>query len=212
MVKNGKYSVPEDETYQPGSNKTVLKNKLGVTSEKIMEEKESVLLQQAYEKMVDMYDAHHTFTAKDVCDLHKLWLGGIYVWAGSYRSVNISKGGFVFAAAHLIPKLIQDFENNYLGKFTPTRASDTDQLAKALAVIHVEYILIHPFREGNGRLGRMLATLMSLQAGFPVLDFSDITGNSRAHYFSAVQKGIDCNYGPMIDIFKQVIKTSIEKY
>jgi len=38
--------------------------------------------------------------------------------------------------------------------------------ATALAEVHAELILIHPFREGNGRLARLLALLMALQAGF----------------------------------------------
>ena len=39
------------------------------------------------------------------------------------------------------------------------------------AAVHAEPILIHPFREGNGRCARLLATLMGLQAGLPALDF-----------------------------------------
>ncbi len=36
-----------------------------------------------------------------------------------------------------------------------------------MAVTHTELILVHPFREGNGRLTRLLNTLMALQAGLP---------------------------------------------
>ena len=49
-----------------------------------------------------------------------------------------------------------------------------DEIAEAIATVHTEYILIHPFREGNGRLGRLIAVLMGLQAGLPVLDFGAI--------------------------------------
>jgi len=52
-----------------------------------------------------------------------------------------------------------------------------EEVIKALAVVHTELVLIHPFRaEGNGRVARMLATLMALQAGLPPLDFSDRIG------------------------------------
>lgn len=43
---------------------------------------------------------------------------------------------------------------------------------EAIAVVHVEFILIHPFREGNGRMGRMLASVMAMQASKPELNFS----------------------------------------
>ena len=207
--KSGRYKTPQDESYQLGSNDTVLANKLGIISVERMEDKESVLLQQTTAKMMNIYSADHQFSAKDVCDLHKLWLGDVYVWAGEYRSVNMSKGGFTFAVAHLIQKLMQDFERNCLKKYTPTSVESEEQVATALAIVHVEFILVHPFREGNGRLGRMLATLMALQAGLPVLNFDSVFKESPLeHYFSAVQQGLDRNYEPMVKIFEQVIKCS----
>jgi cell filamentation protein len=75
--------------------------------------------------------------------------------------------------------------------------------------VHVELVLIHPFRDGNGRIARALATLMALQAGLPQLDFTPITGKRRAKYISAIQMGIDRNYRPMADIFAMLIEGSL---
>jgi len=41
-------------------------------------------------------------------------------------------------------------------------------------------------REGNGRLARLLATLMALQAGLPLLDFSGFEQERQKEYFTAV--------------------------
>jgi cell filamentation protein len=49
-----------------------------------------------------------------------------------------------------------------------------EHLAQSLATVHVEFVLIHPFREGNGRVGRLLAVLMGLQAGLPPLYFDKL--------------------------------------
>ncbi len=46
-----------------------------------------------------------------------------------------------------------------------------EQVIEAIATVHVELILIHPFREGNGRLSRLLADVMAVQAGFQSLDY-----------------------------------------
>jgi hypothetical protein len=51
-------------------------------------------------------------------------------------------------------------------------------------------------------------TLMALQAGLPLLDFSSIAGAERKNYFAAVQAGIDCNYAPMCAIFAQIISAT----
>ncbi|WP_342792645.1 Fic family protein [Geomonas ferrireducens] len=100
----------------------------------------------------------------------------------------------------------------------PQRVSDTRALLPIVgclrqtstivtAEVHVELMLIHPFREGSGRLWRMLATLMALQAGLPILDFSDWDGETREPYFAAVRAGLDRDYIPMQKLFAGIIVT-----
>jgi len=79
----------------------------------------------------------------------------------------------------------------------------------ALARVHVELVLIHPFREGNGRIARVLSTLMALQAGLPLLDFSLIAGRRKKDYFAAIQAGLDRNYEPMEGILAEIIGRSL---
>ena len=64
-------------------------------------------------------------------------------------------------------------------------------------------------REGDGRLGRLLATLMALQAGMPLLDFSELAGHLREEYFAAVRAGLDRNYNPMKRLFSDVIQRTL---
>jgi cell filamentation protein len=104
---------------------------------------------------------------------------------------------------------MDEFERGPLRRYTPCHAGSPDDLATALAIVHVELVLIHPFREGNGRLARVLATLMALQAGWPLLDFSSIRGRTRAAYFAAVRAGMKRDYVPMRRIFEQVLKTTM---
>jgi cell filamentation protein len=60
---------------------------------------------------------------------------------------------------------MQKLESQFLSVYTPCNKMDDDQHVDALAKVHIELILIHPFREGNGRLSRLLANVMSLEAG-----------------------------------------------
>jgi len=86
------------------------------------------------------------------------------------------------------------------------------RIAEALAIVHVELLLIHPFREGNGRVSRLLATLMALQAGLPLLDYSDIEGGKKEEYFSAVLAGLSRDYTPMEKIFSEVFSRTKKIY
>jgi cell filamentation protein len=156
-------------------------------------------------KLMGMFTKGHRFDAKDVCAIHKAWLGDVYQWAGRYRQVNISKNGFSFAMARHIPELMVDFEKGPLKEYTPCQFETDEEIITALAVVHTELMLIHPFREGNGRAGRLLAVIMAFQAGLPGLDFTGIRGKKRKDYFAAVQSGMDQNYEPMKKVFRSVL-------
>ncbi len=58
---------------------------------------------------------------------------------------------------------------------------------------------------GNGRVGRLLAVLMALQAGLPGLDFTGIRGKMRKSYFAAVQASANKDYEPMKRVFSAVL-------
>ena len=72
--------------------------------------------------------------------------------------------------------------------------------ATALAIVHAELILIHPFRDGNGRCARLLAMSMGLQTGLPALDFGGIRGAKKREYIAAVQAALSRDYDPMTKI------------
>ena len=199
-----------EDQCEPGSNCTVLRNLLGIDDPGEMGFAETAALWRVQEKLLGEITNNHSFTAEIICNIHRQWLANIYAWAGNYRQVNIGKGGFQFAMAHTIPALMAELERTQLRKFTPCLFQDREAVAHALAEVHVELMLIHPFREGNGRLGRMLATLMALQAGLPLLDFSELDGTRREEYFAAVRSGLDRNYGPMQNLFNDVIEKSLQ--
>jgi cell filamentation protein len=198
-----------EDQYEQGSNGTVLRNLLGITSKDELEHVEEERFERLMEEAASHFNNDHRFTALDILWLHKLWLEGIFPWAGAYRAVNIGKGGFMFAAAAHVPELMWQFENDQLARLTPCRFEQNEDVVAALAEVHVELILIHPFREGNGRIARLLSVLMGLQAGLPPLDFSELQGAKREEYFAAVQAGMDRDYKPMERIFNGVIERTL---
>jgi len=211
MKNDGRYDVSGliEAQFEPGSNEQVLKNRLGITSPQTMDDIEARALEQSVFELIGNYDERHRFTAADICKIHKNWLGEVYNWAGTYRQVNISKGDFPFAAAALVPSLMAKFEKSVLARYTPCNFKDRAEVVHALAETHVELVLIHPFREGNGRVARILSILMALQAGLPLLDFSVIAEDKKQDYFVAVQAGLEKNYTPMEKLFAEIIERSL---
>ena len=207
--KGGRYDVSGlvEVQFEPGSRGRVLRNLMGITRKAEMDRVEAALLKRAVDAAIRKYGPRHRFTASDICDMHKRWLGSVYAWAGAYRRVNIAKGEFPFAAAAQIPALMRELEQGPLRRYTPCRFTSAARVTQALAEVHTELVLIHPFRDGNGRVARILATLMGLQAWF-LLDFTPIQGRRRAEYFAAVQAGMTRNYAPMKRIFSGIVRRS----
>ncbi|SBS28471.1 Adenosine monophosphate-protein transferase [Marinomonas aquimarina] len=179
--------------YQPGSNHQVLLNKLNVTDLEEMHDIEAQLLFLLYTKVFSHPTELEAFTFQDIISWHRQWLGNVYYWAGRIRNVRMSKQGFEFAAPPQIVKLIHQFEQAYLAKIPQISQLSKDELVSLLAQTHVEFILIHPFREGNGRISRLLMDYMSWQAGYGLLDYS-LWDTHKAFYFRSIQAGVGGDY------------------
>jgi cell filamentation protein len=201
---------PEAE-FEPGSRGRVLRNLLGITRVRDMNVAESQALELAQDAAVDLYGSGHHFTANDICRLHRLWLGPIYPWAGEYRSVNIGKGGFQFAHAPRIASLMAELERDALRRYTPCHTVAFLELARALAEVHAELILVHPFRDGNGRLARLLMLLMALQAGLPPLDFSPLAGRGKRTYIAGIHAAMNRDYTSLTATMARVIERSTRR-
>lgn len=204
----GRYDISGSQgALQPGSQDKVLENKLGITQPRDMDEAELVLLQKLYVSVLQEHLPPGRVSTLHLKRWHKRWLGNVYEWAGQYRTVNMSRDGFPFAPALQLPRLMQAFDSECLMRYTPCAGMTAPELTEAMAVVHVEFILMHPFREGNGRVSRLLADVMAVQAGREPLDYSSWEKN-KAAYVAAIQKGMERDYEPM----KHWVRLAMETY
>ncbi|MGC8552404.1 MAG: Fic/DOC family protein [Phycisphaerae bacterium] len=184
--------------YQAGSHGLVLKNKLGICTKRQIDRAEFEALVKVQEKYLWSITGATRFTAKIIRRMHYDWLVGIYPWAGQYRQVELSKKNFVWPPARLVTQNMEAFERNTLKQYTPCRPGSIDAITTAMARVQAELLLVHLFREGNGRLARWLTDLMALQAGLRPLDYG-FTGSGsirrRRAYLVAVTAGYGEDYG-----------------
>ena len=126
--------------------------------------------------------------------MHRLALGHLYAFAGRYREVNISKGGFTFPAARFLPASMQQFGRDWLHQALP---AGPHALLDRVGAVHGELLFIHSFREGNGRTARLLANLMLERQGHERLRWEMIDEAVFPRYVAAVQQSGLGNYAPM---------------
>ncbi len=200
-----KYTLNSAETYyQPGSGDRVLINKLGIVDEQQMEEIESGLLLLLYQRLFIDTKPPENLAFQHIREWHRQWLGNVYEWAGKLRNANVAKGNFHFASADRIPALASGFDIEFLSQFSLLPSLSQADLVRYLAECHVEFILIHPFREGNGRLSRLLFDVLSARAGRGLLDYS-LWDEHRDFYFKAIQAGVSGNLNPMMRLVNDIL-------
>lgn len=178
----------------------MLPNLLGLTDEEEIAEAEFEGFLTAEIMLTEQLTNHTKFNCKYIRQIHKLALGHLYAFAGKFRTVNMSKGGFLFPTARFIPESMQLFDKELLSRL-PDTYPDRPSLIRDVARVHGELLFIHPFREGNGRTARLLANLMVRKQGYEGLQFGKI--NFR-EYIIAVQRVSEQNYLPMERIITSI--------
>ena len=201
-----RYDVDTVETqYQPGSNDKVLLNKLGITDPNEMDDVETLLLLKLYEEVFSQQQNQaNTFTFAHIIKWHRQWLGNVYQWAGKIRSVRMWKGDFEFTVPLQLEKGIASFEQEFVSAFSKVRTMPQEQVVSLLAKSHVEFILLHPFREGNGRISRLLLDYLSQEAGYGLLDYS-LWDEHREYYIRSIHAGFAGDYQPIERLVRDIL-------
>ena len=196
--------LSERMKYQtPNSQSELLPNLLNLksTQEIALSEFEGFL--KAEIVLTEKLSAKTKFDTKYILQIHKLALGHLYAFAGKYRDVNLSKGGFPFAAARFLAETMNTFENEILSKLQNDYKSK-EELIRDIAIVHAELLFIHPFREGNGRTARILANLMARKQGYGSLLFDKVGEHEFEIYVSAVQIAARKEYNKMEEFITSI--------
>jgi Fic family protein len=136
-------------------------------------------------KIYENLEDYNPSKEKSFLKAHKNLMEGLIENSGKYRnqSVGIVKGSKV---AHLAPPFVNV---PYLMKdlFEYLKKSDEIELIKS-CVFHYEMEFIHPFLDGNGRMGRLWQTLILMEKYpiFEFLPFETLISKDQEKYYKAL--------------------------
>lgn len=156
-----KYNVNNDDYYcYPNSN--ILRNKLNIRDEELLEQAERDITE------ISINYIHYSeppYNLWYIQNIHKTLFSELYDWAGEIRTIDISKGTTRFCNVNrIIPeteKIFKKLEDDAYLKTYPR----SDLITK-LAEYYGDFNMIHPFREGNGRVQRLFFEHIALYNGY----------------------------------------------
>lgn len=153
----------------------MLENKLGITTEIELALKEEEISKQ---KAVEMYekgilDTLKAGTFESLASIHAYLFSDLYDFAGKLRTENLAKGNFRFAPVLYLEEAIETIEK--------MPQSTSDEIIEK----YVEMNVAHPFREGNGRSGRIWLDLILKEKISKVVDWSLI---DKEDYLLAMER------------------------
>ena len=136
---------------------------------------------EAFKFILELSAKKGDITEDDILKIHRKVLAGINEeYAGRYRNVRVRIAGssVVMPNPLKVPDLMKEFVS-----FVNSQSLVTPEMAISA---HFKFVSIHPFIDGNGRVGRLLMNLILLKGGYqPII----IRPRDRKQYINSIERG-----------------------
>ena len=148
---------------------------------------------------------NNPITEKNILELHGILFSGFCEGAGNYRNgqVYLEGSDHMPPPAFEVPQLIQD-----LLEWLEKNPEELRPIESA-AVFHHKFVEIHPFDDGNGRVGRLLMNLLLIKNGYPL---TVIKTMDRRRYYESLIKADNGNYKPIVNFVARCVEQSLDMY
>ncbi|MEA2084662.1 MAG: Fic family protein [Thermodesulfobacteriota bacterium] len=168
----------EGNTLTLGETAFVLEEGLTISGKPLKDHEEVVGHARAIDLVYDFIRKKFDLTEKDLFDLHKAVqaerIYDVYKPVGDWKvepnSTVVVSGDtqiiFEYAPTMDVPELMQ----SWLALFQETckkNMANKEAALTAYVYLHVSFVRIHPFWDGNGRMARLIANVPVIRAGYP---------------------------------------------
>ena len=159
---------------------------------------------------IKAYQELENYKYDDISDLlkaHKILMNEILNNAGSFRTSNVRVGEHMAPQSHLVPQLMDEL-------FVWLKNSNEHILLKS-CIFHYEFEFIHPFIDGNGRIGRLWQSviLYNYNPLFASLPTESIVRDHQKEYYKALEDATSLGEStPFIEFILDMILQTVIKF
>jgi Fic family protein len=157
---------------------------------------------KAYENL----DKYRFDEITDLLQAHKILMADVMTNSGTFRSVNVRVGEHIAPQANLVNSLMLDL-------FSWLKNSEEHILLKS-CIFHYEFEFIHPFSDGNGRIGRLWQSVIlnTYNPLFSLLPTESIVRDYQDEYYKAIEDSTSIAQStPFIEFMLEMILKSIQE-
>ncbi len=181
----------EGNTLTQSETQIVLEKGVTIGGKSVLEHLEVIGHKEALDFVFELADLDRPFDSRTIRELHGLVTRGQPGSdSGAFRTLDVKAAGteFVYPSHLKVPELMTEFLEwlNAPGDLHPVQIA---------LEAHLRFVTIHPFRDGNGRVGRLLMNLVLIRMGYPL---AIIRLSDRSAYIASLEKAQ--TYGDPSDI------------
>ncbi|MCK5542676.1 MAG: Fic family protein [Desulfobacterales bacterium] len=185
----------EGNTLTLGETAFVLREGLTISGKPLKDHEEVVGHAKAIDLIYNLVENQNSFTEKELFSLHKAVqtkeVVDVYKPIGGWKKepnstiavVEDKQVVFEYAPPGDVPLLMENWFELYREIDQSLKLNDRKSALAAYVQLHVSFVRIHPFFDGNGRLARLIANIPVLKSGLPPII---IPREQRKQYIDAL--------------------------
>lgn len=211
----GEYRTPEDPSEEDPDqieSTRLFETAQGKLPYPALSEQLAVALTHILEEILQPSPDQIVITSEWICLRHKDLAADLFPnWAGRYRDVNVQVGAHLPPPFYEVPILMRLFCEDLVERLRHIRPreSDVGVLAELLAWVDWRFQWIHPFKDFNGRIGRVLLAAILYKLALPHVITAPTEADVRTEYVEALRAADQGNLRPLMEVWLRRIAEAL---
>lgn len=179
-------------------------NGITVDGKKIKEHLEMIGIKEAFEYIYEIVNKNELISEKLIKNVHYVLFKNDLVTKGFYRTTEV----YISGSDNKVSSPLKISED--MARFVSNYLVNKDDVVTKMAKFHIEFESIHPFEDGNGRVGRLILNLELMKLGYPPINikFSD----KEKYYDAFTRFYLNNNLLPMKKLIFTYLAEQFDQY
>jgi Fic family protein len=214
----GEYKPPEgasgegEDSTRPLDSTRYLETAQGIKPYSEIYEIIAVSIAKTIEEIIAGMPEEINITPEWICNLHKNITGSLFDWAGRFRDVGVMAVQHTPPPFYEVPVYMRQYCDDLSTRLSNIeKTKDIEKIAELLAWADWRFQWIHPFKDFNGRVGRIILTALLFKLKLPPAETASFEPKEREEYLKALRIADNGDLSALIQVWiNRLLKASKE--